>query len=368
MSGSVGAYNEPRSPVPSDLEIAQEAPLDPILSVAERVGLMPDDLEMYGKYKAKVHLDVRDRLKDRPLGKYIDVTAITPTPLGEGKTTTTVGLCAGPRTARQEGLHLHPPAHDGPDLRHQGRRGRRRLRAGHPDGGLQPPPHGRHPRRLASPTTCWPRPSTTTSTTATRSESDPFSITWQRVVDVNDRALRQVVIGLGGKANGYPRETGFDISVASEVMAILALTTDLEGPARAARTHRHRDHGQGAADHGRGPRGGGRDDGPAEGRAHAEPDADAGAHAGARPRGPVRQHRARQLDVIADQIALPLARLRGDRVGLRRRHRHGEVHEHQVPRVRPRARLRGPGGDDPRAQDARRLRQGRRRASRCRRS
>ena len=80
------------TPVPSDLEIAQAAELKPILEVAESLGLSPDDLELYGKYKAKVHLDVREKYADRPQGKYIDVTAITPTPLGEGKTTTTIGL------------------------------------------------------------------------------------------------------------------------------------------------------------------------------------------------------------------------------------------------------------------------------------
>ncbi len=80
------------TPVPSDLEIAQAAELKPILEIAESLGLSPDDLELYGKYKAKVHLDVREKFADRPQGKYIDVTAITPTPLGEGKTTTTIGL------------------------------------------------------------------------------------------------------------------------------------------------------------------------------------------------------------------------------------------------------------------------------------
>jgi methylenetetrahydrofolate dehydrogenase (NADP+)/methenyltetrahydrofolate cyclohydrolase/formyltetrahydrofolate synthetase len=81
-----------RLPVPSDIEIAQEAILKPITQVAEELGLLPEELEFYGEYKAKVRLSVRDRLADRPNGKYIDVTAITPTPLGEGKTTTTVGL------------------------------------------------------------------------------------------------------------------------------------------------------------------------------------------------------------------------------------------------------------------------------------
>ena len=81
-----------KTPVPSDIDIAQAATLRPILEIAAQVGLTEDDLDLYGKYKAKVHLDVLERLKDRPQGKYIDVTAITPTPLGEGKTTTTVGL------------------------------------------------------------------------------------------------------------------------------------------------------------------------------------------------------------------------------------------------------------------------------------
>ena len=134
-------------PVPSDIDIAQAAELRPILDVAREVGLTPDDLELYGKYKAKVHLDVRDRLKNRPHGKYVDVTAITPTPLGEGKTTTTVGLSqALGAHLGQTRLHLHPPALAGSDLRHQGRRGRRRLFADHPDGRFQPASDRRHPR------------------------------------------------------------------------------------------------------------------------------------------------------------------------------------------------------------------------------
>ena len=83
------------TPVPSDLEIAQAAEMKPILEIAASLGLGPDDLDLYGKYKAKVHLDVLEKFKDRPQGKYVDVTAITPTPLGEGKTTTTIGLTQG---------------------------------------------------------------------------------------------------------------------------------------------------------------------------------------------------------------------------------------------------------------------------------
>ncbi|MBP1658932.1 MAG: fhs, partial [Candidatus Aminicenantes bacterium] len=82
---------KPVKPVPSDIDIAQATTLDPVVKVAAQLGLVEDDLDLYGKYKAKIHLDVLDRLKDKPLGHYVDVTAITPTPLGEGKTTTTVG-------------------------------------------------------------------------------------------------------------------------------------------------------------------------------------------------------------------------------------------------------------------------------------
>jgi formyltetrahydrofolate synthetase len=95
MNRAAGRYPEPKTPVPSDLEIAQEAAIEPILAVAQRVGLAEDDLDLYGRFKAKVHLDVRQKFASRPVGRYVDVTAITPTPLGEGKTTTTVGLSQG---------------------------------------------------------------------------------------------------------------------------------------------------------------------------------------------------------------------------------------------------------------------------------
>ena len=134
------------NPVPSDLEIAQAVELKPILEVAASLGLTIDDLDLYGKYKAKIHLDVLERFADRPQGKYVDVTAITPTPLGEGKTTTTVGLTQGLGRAGQERGGGDPPAVAGADLRHQGRRGRRRLQPGGADGGLQPAPDRRHPR------------------------------------------------------------------------------------------------------------------------------------------------------------------------------------------------------------------------------
>ena len=104
-----------RFPVPSDIEIAQEAEIKPIAEIAASVGLLSEELELYGDDKAKVRLSVLERLQHVPNGKYVDVTAITPTPLGEGKTTTTVGLSAGVGgTSGQARLHLHPPASPGP--------------------------------------------------------------------------------------------------------------------------------------------------------------------------------------------------------------------------------------------------------------
>ncbi|MDH4228897.1 MAG: formate--tetrahydrofolate ligase [Nitrospirota bacterium] len=212
--------------VPSDIEIAQAATLLPVQEIAQRLGLSGDDLELYGRYKAKVHLDVLERLRDRPNGKYIDVTAITPTPLGEGKTTTTVGLGMGLNhigknaviTIRQpslgpvfgikggaagggysqvvpmEDFNLHFTG----DIHAIG--AAHNLLAAFIDN------HLHHGNRL---------------------RLDVHSITWNRVVDISDRALRNVVVGLGGKADGVTRESHFDITVASEVMAIMALTTSL---------------------------------------------------------------------------------------------------------------------------------------------
>ena len=125
-----------------DIDIAQAATLKPISQVAEEIGLLPEELELYGEYKAKVKLSVLDRLADMPDGKYIDVTAITPTPLGEGKTTTTVGLSqALGAHLGQARDHLHPPAIPGSHLWHQRRCCRRWLQPGHPYGGIQPAPH-----------------------------------------------------------------------------------------------------------------------------------------------------------------------------------------------------------------------------------
>jgi formate--tetrahydrofolate ligase len=210
----------------TDLEIAQSTKLKPIIELAREIGILEEEIEPYGKYMAKVSLDTLERLKDKPNGKLITVTAITPTPLGEGKTVTAFGLgqalakigkkvcntcrqpskgptfgikggaCGGgySQVLPMEDINLHftgdvhavETAHN--------------LLAAAIDA------HILHGNKL---------------------NIDPLSITWRRCVDISDRALRDIIIGLGGKTNGYPRETGYDITVATETMAILALTTGL---------------------------------------------------------------------------------------------------------------------------------------------
>mgnify|MGYP001330823201 CR=1 FL=1 len=223
---AAGRYPEFKQPVPSDLDIAQAAEIDPILDVAARVGLGPDDLELYGRYKAKVHLDVRDKFADRPLGKYIDVTAITPTPLGEGKTTTTVGLSQGlGRLGKKVFTCIRQPSM-GPTFG---------IKGGAAGGGYsQVVPMEEFNLHLTGDLHAVSMAHNLLAAAIDNHihhgnalRIDPFSITWPRVLDLNDRALRQVVIGLGGQPNGMPRQSGFDIAVASEVMAILALSTDL---------------------------------------------------------------------------------------------------------------------------------------------
>ena len=226
--------------VPSDLEIAQAAKLKPILEIAELVGLTEDDLDLFGRYKAKIHLDVLGRLEDRSNGKYIDVTAITPTPLGEGKTVTTIGLSQGLNHIGKKVLTVIRQPSQGPTFG---------IKGGAAGGGysqivpmedfnlhLTGDIHAvgaahnllaaamdariMHEARLSD--------EQLADMGLRRLDIDPYSITWNRVVDVNDRALRNVIVGLGTKWDGRPRQSGFDITVASEVMAILALTTGLQ--------------------------------------------------------------------------------------------------------------------------------------------
>jgi formyltetrahydrofolate synthetase len=267
------------TPVPSDIDIAQATELLPIVKIAAALGLGEDDLDLYGKHKAKIHLDVLDRFKDRPQGRYVDVTAITPTPLGEGKTTTTVGLSQalgahlgkkvmtvvrqpsmGPTFGIKGGaagggysqvvpmedfnLHLtgdihaitashnllaaaidvrilHESSQDDEKLFNAfcpaNKKGQRRFS----------PIMVRRLNKLGIAKT---NPDDLTPEERRRMfrlDIDPASITWNRVIDISDRFLRVVKVGLGPEEKGMVRETGFDITVASEIMAILALTTGL---------------------------------------------------------------------------------------------------------------------------------------------
>ena len=265
-----------KRPVPSDIDIAQAAKLRPIQEIAEEAGLKAGELEGFGRYKAKVHLAVRDRLERRKQGKYIDVTAITPTPLGEGKTTTTIGLSQalgahlghsvfacirqpsqGPTFGIKGGaagggysqvvpmedfnLHLTGDIHavtaannlvaagiDARILHERANPDNAKLgRALCPDGSFARGIAARA-RRLGIKARRYEDLTAEEMRRLFRLDIDPASITWQRVLDVNDRFLRRVQVGLGDAEKGNERVTGFDISVASEVMAILALTTGLE--------------------------------------------------------------------------------------------------------------------------------------------
>jgi len=269
-----------RLPVPSDIEIAQEAELKPITLVAEEVGLLPSELELHGTFEAKVRLETLERLKDVPNGKYIDVTAITPTPLGEGKSTTMVGLSQalgahlgkrvftcirqpsqGPTFGIKGGaagggysqvvpmedfnLHLTGDIHAitaANNLLAAAIDARIFHEASQPDdqklfNALCPadkegkrkfsPSMVRRLKKLGIPKTDPNELTPEERSRFARLNIDPDSISWRRVVDTNDRFLRSITIGEGPEEKGMTRKTGYDITVASEIMAILALTTDL---------------------------------------------------------------------------------------------------------------------------------------------
>ncbi|MDP2181493.1 MAG: formate--tetrahydrofolate ligase [Actinomycetota bacterium] len=211
----------------SDLQIAQEATLRPIVDVAAEIGIGADRLELYGQYKAKVSLDVLDSLADRPQGRYIDVTAINPTPLGEGKTVTTVGLGQALKYIGKNVITCIRQPSLGPVFG---------IKGGAAGGGYsQVIPMEDFNLHLTGDVHAVTMANNLLAAYIDNHiyqdndlDIDPHSITWRRVVDLNDRALRNVVVGLGSKLDGVPRETGFDISVASEVMAVLAMATDLQ--------------------------------------------------------------------------------------------------------------------------------------------
>ncbi|HID90208.1 MAG TPA: formate--tetrahydrofolate ligase, partial [Anaerolineae bacterium] len=231
-------------PVPSDIEIAQSAELIPVVEIAESLGLVENDLDLYGKYKAKVHLDVLERFKDRPNAKYIDVTAITPTPLGEGKTTTTIGLtqALGTVLGKRVMCCIRQPSM-GPTFN---------IKGGAAGGGysqvipmedfnlhLTGDIHAigvAHNLVAAALDTRMFHESRQSDEALKRRgidrrlDIDPDTIMWNRVVDVCDRSLREIEVGLNDAELSpiFPRRTGFDITVASELMAILALATSLK--------------------------------------------------------------------------------------------------------------------------------------------
>jgi formyltetrahydrofolate synthetase len=266
-------------PVPSDIEIAQASDIKYIEQVAEEIGILPEELEFYGPYKAKVKLEILERLKDVPDGKYVDVTAITPTPLGEGKTTTTVGLSQalgahlgkkvftcirqpsqGPTFGIKGGaagggysqvipmedfnlhltgdIHAITAAHNllsaaiDARMMHETQQDDEKL-----FNALCPP--DKHGKRRFSPsmlrrlqTSGIEKTDPDALTPEERSrfarlDIDPESITWRRVIDINDRFLREIMVGLGKDEQGFEHRSGYDITVASEIMAILALTTSL---------------------------------------------------------------------------------------------------------------------------------------------
>ena len=211
----------------SDIEIAQKAKLYPIADIAESIGIPEKELEAYGPYKAKISLQFSESLKNKPMGKLILVTAVSPTPAGEGKTTTTVGLGqALSKLNKKTMICLREPSL-GPCMG---------IKGGAAGGGYsQVVPMEDINLHFTG---------DLHAITATHNllaamvdnhihqgntlHIDPRKVVWNRVMDMNDRALRHIVVGLGGHINGVPRESGFDITVASEIMAILCLANSIK--------------------------------------------------------------------------------------------------------------------------------------------
>ncbi|MFQ6673126.1 MAG: formate--tetrahydrofolate ligase, partial [Candidatus Tectimicrobiota bacterium] len=210
----------------SDIEIAQAAAPDPIEQVAERVGLSRDEVEPYGRYKAKIRLEALTRLRGRPDGKLILITGMTPTPAGEGKTTTTVGLTdALCRLGQRAMLAIREPSM-GPCFG---------VKGGAAGGGYaQVIPMDEINLHFTGDIHAVGAAHNLLAAMLDNHLHwdnvlgvDPRRVIWKRVIDMNDRSLRHVALGLGGAAHGVPRESGFEITAASEVMAALCLATDL---------------------------------------------------------------------------------------------------------------------------------------------
>jgi formate--tetrahydrofolate ligase len=211
----------------TDVQIAQEAKMNPITEVAEKLNIHEDDLIQYGKYKAKVSLDVLERNLEKKDGKLVLVTAINPTPAGEGKTTTNIGLSMGLNKIGKSAITTLREPSLGPSFG---------IKGGAAGGGYaQVVPMADINLHFTGDfhaiTTAHNLISALIDNHihhGNELQIDPRNIVWKRVLDMNDRALRNIVVGLGGRPNGMPREDGFDITVASEIMAIFCLAKDLE--------------------------------------------------------------------------------------------------------------------------------------------
>ncbi|TFE03029.1 formate--tetrahydrofolate ligase [Jeotgalibacillus salarius] len=213
--------------VPSDIDIAQAASMMTITDIAAGVGLTDEDIEMYGQYKAKIKFDTIDRLKTAKDGKLILVTSINPTPAGEGKSTVTVGLADALKASGKNSMVALREPSLGPVMG---------VKGGATGGGYAQV----LPMEDINLHFTGDIHAITTANNAlsafidnhihqgNKLEIDPRRILWKRVMDMNDRALRQIVVGLGGPARGIPREDGFDITVASEIMAVLCLSSSLK--------------------------------------------------------------------------------------------------------------------------------------------
>ncbi len=211
----------------SDLKIAQSIQLSPISEIAASIGIQSNELHPYGNYKAKISLSILDRLRDQPNGKYVYITAITPTPLGEGKTLTTIGLSLGLNKIGKKAIACIREPSLGPVFG---------IKGGAAGGGYsQVLPMEDVNLHLTGDVSAIGTAHNLCAAfldnhilKENKLSIDPQSITWPRVVDVNDRFLREIIIGLGGKENGFLRKSGFEITEASEVMAIMALTNSLK--------------------------------------------------------------------------------------------------------------------------------------------
>ena len=318
---------------PSDLDIAQAATLEPLHDIAAQMGIGPHLIEPYGDSLAKIKLSAVSELADRPKAKYIVVSAITPTPLGEGKTTTTVGLGqAFKHIGKKSVIAIRQPSM-GPTFG---------IKGGAAGGGYSQV----IPMELLNLHLTGDFHAVTSAHNMLSAVFDNHlhqgnelgldlnNITWRRVLDINERALRNIIIGLGTKEDGVTRQTGFDITAASEVMAIFALCTSLKDmrerlgrivvgytvagdPVTAGGAPRRRRDG---CDHAR--------------RAQAQPDADTRGHPGARTCRPLRQYCPWQQQHHCGPDRYPWWRLSHHRSRFRCRHGRRTVLQHQMPRQR----------------------------------